>query len=156
MKSLVRLLLEGIALAALIGGTCVVAVNYRQLPEIIPIHFGISGAADGFGSKIWLPMLTILSIVMYITMTVARRFPQCSNTPWKITDENRQRQYALIQSLLTWLKAENAVLFAFLQWTMVQIALGADTALNPVFMGIWAASLIATIGTYFYFGYRAR
>lgn len=156
MNRFVRIVLESLALVGLVGGIVIVTLNYNHLPETIPIHFGLSGKPDGFGSKVWLLVVSVLSAVMYLTMTIARRYPQCSNTPWKITEENKQRQYALIEWLLTWLKAENALLFAFLQWTMVQVALGLAVSLNPVVMLIWVTMLLGTIGVYFYLGYKAR
>ena len=49
-----------IALAAgLIGATVVVtAARYGDLPESIPVHFGIDGRADSYGPRpiIWLPV----------------------------------------------------------------------------------------------------
>ena len=156
MRTGIRVILEVTAAAAMLVGVALVALNYANLPEIIPIHFGISGKADGFGSQLWLPVLPGLSVVIYTIMWLAQRNPQKSNTPWKITDENRERQYKLIVRLLTWLKAENAILFAYLQWAMIQVAFGGATGISSLFMCLWAASLLLTMGAYFYSGYRAR
>lgn len=156
MKALTRIALELVALAGIIGGVATVALHYNTLPATIPVHFGISGEADGFGPKVWLLVFSGLSIVIYLAISVARQFPQCSNTPWKITPENRARQYALIQSLLTWLKAEHALLFGFLQWSMVQVALGREPGLNPWALWAWIAAMLVTVAAYFYRGYRAR
>src|ERR1700730_10542412 len=38
---------------------------YGRLPEIIPTHFGLSGAADGWGSKATLLLFPVLGLAAY-------------------------------------------------------------------------------------------
>ncbi len=43
----------------------IVIVNYSKLPDTIPIHYGLSGEPDNFGSKIFIFTLPALYIFLY-------------------------------------------------------------------------------------------
>lgn len=156
MEKVTRIVTELLAAGAFLLGCAVVACNWSLLPETVPIHFGLFGQPDGFGSKGWLIAMPVLSAFMYLALSIAQRYPQFSNTPWKITAENREVQYALIRWLLQWLKLEVMVLLAFLQLSMVNVALGLATGLNMTFMIIFLVILFGTIASYMYRGYRSR
>jgi Protein of unknown function (DUF1648) len=53
--------------AAAIGGTAAyTALRYRELPDRVPLHFGIAGWADGYGPRplIWLLVIVQLFVVL--------------------------------------------------------------------------------------------
>lgn len=43
-----------------------VIFNFKDLPEVVPVHFGGDGKADGFGSKNSIWMLPILATMMFL------------------------------------------------------------------------------------------
>lgn len=58
-------------------------LNYKNLPEIIPVHFGGDGKADGFGSKNSIWMLPILATMIFLLFYNLSRNPdsQLLNLP---------------------------------------------------------------------------
>ena len=58
-------------------------LNYKNLPEIIPVHFGGDGKADGFGSKNSIWMLPILATMIFLLFYYLSRNPdsQLLNLP---------------------------------------------------------------------------
>ena len=96
---------------AVIAGTIVyTALRYRELPERVPIHFGLMGGADGFGPKpaIWLLVVVqVLVAVVYLTASQAAG------------------QRLLYVGLLT------IVLLAWLQAHIVAVAIDGTNRLQP-------------------------
>ncbi len=64
-------------------------------PEIVPIHFGSDGKANGFGSKDTHWLLPVIATLFFLLMTIIpiTRKPWIANYPVKITVENAERQY---------------------------------------------------------------
>ncbi|GAC1464595.1 MAG: hypothetical protein NVSMB70_10610 [Chamaesiphon sp.] len=62
-KSTQALALNVAATAGLIATLAIAVHAWFVLPDIIPIHFGISGQPNGWGSKATLWMLPILAII---------------------------------------------------------------------------------------------
>ena len=56
--------------AEIVGWVTIVVVwvmtmtNYQNLPDIIPSHYNISGKADGFGGKITILFLPLISTIL--------------------------------------------------------------------------------------------
>jgi hypothetical protein len=52
--------------AAIAGTVAYTALRYRELPDRVPLHFGIAGWADGFGPRvaIWLLVLVQLFVML--------------------------------------------------------------------------------------------
>jgi uncharacterized membrane protein len=58
--------------AVIIGATAfVTATRYRELPERVPIHFGITGAADSFGPRPVIWLLVAVQLTVAATFAVA-------------------------------------------------------------------------------------
>ncbi len=146
MKPL-KLTLELIALAAIVA-TCAMTVWFwNALPQVIPVHFNLVGQADGWGSKTWLALMPALGIFAYALMTAVTRFPSLSAKPYR-TDEQNARHYDMAKSLMPWLKAEMGLIYAFVQWSMINTALGAVSGLNPWIMLALVVVLLTTIGVH--------
>ena len=71
--------LEIIALLLLIVFWIFNVVHFKDLPEIIPIHFNGSGTADGFGPRASIFALPIIGTILYIGLTVLQKYPNYSN-----------------------------------------------------------------------------
>jgi Protein of unknown function (DUF1648) len=52
--------------AAIAGTVAYTALRYRELPDRVPLHFGIAGWADGYGPRpsIWLLVVVQLFVVL--------------------------------------------------------------------------------------------
>ena len=58
--------LELISLIAVIVSFTLVNRAYSELPDRIPIHFGITGRPDSWGSKRWTWIVPVLSAIMWV------------------------------------------------------------------------------------------
>ncbi|MBL7803820.1 MAG: DUF1648 domain-containing protein [Saprospiraceae bacterium] len=147
-KDIIIELLAAIGLALTLG---VAAWYYGHLPETIPTHFGPNGQPDGFSQKSRIFMLPALGLAIYIAMTLISRAPHKFNYPVTITPENKEMYYRRAAGLVRFLKAFIMLLFAYIVWSTVQIALGHAEGL-----GWWLAVLVPliTMGSMFYFTTR--
>ncbi|MCL4709172.1 DUF1648 domain-containing protein [bacterium] len=105
-----------------------------SLPEKIPTHFGATGEPDGWGSKYMLLALFLLAVVLYIGLTILRRYPHKYNYLWPITAQNAAAHYRLARQLVGFLKCTMVWMFAYIAWQTIQTALGNATGLSLAFL----------------------
>jgi uncharacterized membrane protein len=72
---------EIITVVGLIMTLSWVVIYYNELPSIIPTHFGATGEPDGYGNKWLLFLLPAIAVAIYLTATLADKFPQLMNYP---------------------------------------------------------------------------
>ncbi|MCR8634298.1 DUF1648 domain-containing protein [Paenibacillus radicis (ex Xue et al. 2023)] len=121
-KTNLEVLHDVISIVVILSSIAYLFVEWPKLPAQIPTHFNGSGKVDGWGGKGTLFILPIISIVIYIGLTVLSKFPHSFNYLSEITESNAQRQYINAKMLLSWLKVEIAVLFSYLLWKSVEVA----------------------------------
>lgn len=114
----------------------IISFNWNSLPETIPTHFNIRGEADGYGGKGILLLFPILSVAIYFLMSIAYKWPQFINIPWSLTKENIIRQIRLVWRMLLYLKIAVMLIFSYLTYQMIQIALHNEQFLGHFFLGI--------------------
>ena len=85
---------------------------------------------------------------MYIILTIIRRFPHTFNYPVQINENNAFRQYQLAVVYISLLKAQVVWLFAYLQWQMIQVALGNSTGLGAWFIVVVLLAFLLPILIY--------
>lgn len=132
--TLVEVILELISLIGLLGSAYILAKFWPDLPAAIPKHFGPTGEVDAWGDRSSLYFLLGINLFVYLMMTVIRWFPHTFNFPVTITADNAARQYQLAVWYISLLKAQVVWLFAYLQWQMIQVALGNSTGLGTWFI----------------------
>ena len=66
---------EVLAVLGILAHVLILVYYWPALPDVIPTHFGISGEADGWGSKNNLFGLLGASVFIYVMMTVLNFFP---------------------------------------------------------------------------------
>jgi len=148
--------LETIAIGALVYGIILVLQAWSSLPTTIPTHFDASGNADGWGPKYMIVLLPGINVFIIPLMLFLRRFPWISNTPIKITEENAERQYALIVRLLSALACLISLLFLALVRDTIAIAGGGTSLLGPWFMPVFIIPIMGVILWYVISSVRAR
>ena len=84
------------------------------------------------------------------------RFPHIQNYPWKITEENAKRQYALSRRLLAGLRALLMVMFALIVWGQIESALGRATGLGAWFAPVFMGGMVLLVGGFLVMAWRAR
>ncbi len=129
---------------------------WRSIPDTVPIHFGAWGLPNSWGPKPWVLLLPLVAVGFYFGLGTLAKRPQSFNYPFAITDENRPRQYALASLLVQALRAEALWVFAYMEWGMVQTALGRATGLGGWFLAAALAAVFGTIAVYLVAAARAR
>jgi uncharacterized membrane protein len=132
-----------VGLALLIG---LPIFAWSGLPDEIPIHFGISGDPDSWGSREAIWLLPAVGLVMWAAMAVLTRFPHAYNYPWVITRENAEDLYRLSRSMVIWLNAGITLLFAYIQWGTLRAATGDVDGLGALIVPVAIIGIFGTIG----------
>ncbi|MBY0436435.1 MAG: DUF1648 domain-containing protein [Cyclobacteriaceae bacterium] len=133
-----------------------IASSYPKLPDTIPIHFGSSGVANGFGSKSMLWILPIVMGVTYIIQTIAVRFPHLFNYPIAITEENAARQYKNQVLMIRVLKPILVLIFLYISYATIQNGLGVMHSLSPWLLPVTLVFVFGTIAFFIFRGFRLR
>jgi uncharacterized membrane protein len=127
-----------------------------NLPDKIPVHFGVSGNPDLWGDKIKLTYIPVVMIFIYGLLTLVVRFPHTFNYLVEITQENAEFQYKNARKLISWLKIEIIFVFAYIEWITVQVAYGKKSGLDVWFLPFFLVLLFGTVIFYFFKMIRNR
>jgi uncharacterized membrane protein len=130
--------------------------SWSSLPDKIPTHFGFDGAPDAWGSKMTLLLMPILATVIFAILTVLSRFPHTYNYPWRLTEQNAERQYRLARMLLTAVKMEVIYLFAYIEYGTIRTALGNADGLGSLVPSFILIALFGTVAFYFVKAWQSR
>lgn len=131
---------------SIIWGTCfILFLNYLNLPDRIPTHFGASGQPDAWSGKTSLFALPIIMVVLYIGLTILGRFPHTYNYLCKITKENAPFQYLNTRMFIGLLKSEIILAFAYIEWATIQVAGGKAYGLGIGFLPVFLIIIFGTL-----------
>jgi uncharacterized membrane protein len=138
---------ELVAVLGLLSAIFVVVFNYRDLPQRIPTHFGVSGVVDHWGDKSALWLIVGLSCVLYAVLSLVRFLPtSLINVP--VAQEQRAAAIPISFEMIAWLKAEVMCMFAFLTWTVVGVVEGRGQGLGVWFLPVTMVVIFGTIAFY--------
>ena len=107
-------LMNRLSLLVLLGTAVFLVLYWKDIPQKVPMHFNAAGQIDRWGSKAELLILPVIALLLYLLMTVVEQFPGAWNTGVKVTEENRERVYALLGHMLSTLKFLIMVMFAWI------------------------------------------
>ncbi|MDT0165461.1 DUF1648 domain-containing protein [Actinotalea sp. AC32] len=82
-----------------------------RLPERVPVHFGLDGSADRWGSRDEVWLLLGLWVVLQAGVSLLARAPHVHNYPVEVTAANAQDLYRESERLLVGVGAAMAVAF---------------------------------------------
>lgn len=80
--------------------TVFLAVVWKKLPDTVPSHFNAAGTPDAYGGKAVLLLEPILAILIFALIAFVRRIPSAWNFPVRVTDRNRDRLYAIGNTMM--------------------------------------------------------
>lgn len=120
----------------------VIAVYYwDKLPSVIPIHFGISGAADGWADKsifqvFLLPLLQAMILLLFVFIYYRPQYSNIPTTMWlaALDDKNKARAYELIRTLHAGVLLIVGTMFTYLTYSMNASALVKGRGLSSPFL----------------------
>lgn len=127
---------------------------YQALPEQIPTHFNATGIPDGFGSKITVFLLPVLSLVIVGGLTFLARKPHHFNYPFVVTPENAAFEYRKARTILRVMNALVSLMFMLITWHTVRASTG-----GPDRLGLWFGALVALtliVPLALFFGWRDK
>jgi uncharacterized membrane protein len=145
---MMRKLLEAATLLILLANLALTTdalVGPHALPGRIPTHFDITGQPNTWGNPRMLLLLPLISLALYLMMTLLSRRPASFNYPAPITAQNRTRMHRLAVAMLAWLKAEVILLFALIQFFAIRTSRIQENLLPPWLMPVGLVLIFATI-----------
>lgn len=146
MFSKFQIALEILTLAVNAGTAIFLIVIWDSLPEKIPTHFNASGEIDGYGSPSSLIFIFVTMLLLSLMLFVITLFPNIWNMPGKITENNANKAYSYIRSMLV---GQSLIIAATFAYMTIMSALQ-----KP--LGLWFTfvSLILTFGDIIFFIYK--
>lgn len=97
-------------------------ISWSSLPETIPVHFDAKGQPDGYGGRITIFFSPLLTLALFILLTVLNRRPDIFNYPVRISPENAEYHYRLATKMLRLLKLSLVIMFGAITWSVVHSA----------------------------------
>lgn len=87
---------------------------WNELPDKVPGHFNGAGVIDRWGSKYELIVIPIVSVFLFLGISLMEKYPDAWNTGVKVTEENKERVYLEIKNMIVTLKFLVTLTFAFI------------------------------------------
>ncbi|MER2029901.1 MAG: DUF1648 domain-containing protein [Solibacillus sp.] len=117
----------------------VLFMNWRELPNEVPVHFDGSGNVDRWGSKWELLILPGIGIAMHFFLKIFEKFPETHNYPARINESNAEVFYRNSRQTLNYMRNILNILFAYIVYRTIAIALEEATTIGWPFFIILAA-----------------
>lgn len=97
-------------------------ISYVNLPELIPIHYNLSGEATGYGKKY--TIFIVLGIVLIVTasLCVMLRIPgfyKLMNVPWPVPWGREALVISATKDYVCWCNLGMTATFAYLNFSIV-------------------------------------
>jgi uncharacterized membrane protein len=142
-------ILQTICFLILAVNVILLIMSWSGLPAGIPTHFNFSGVPDSYGSKSELLVLPIITVALYILITVIERFPKMYNFPFEITEKNASYEYKSARKMLVFMKTEVVASFSYILWASIEIAKGVISGLGNWFSLVFIVIVGGTIGFFY-------
>jgi uncharacterized membrane protein len=140
-----KIIIEASALVILLSTFAYVITNWNTIPEQIPSHFNFQGQIDSWSSKNFVFFPVLVSLFLYLLLTVVSFFPSMWNMPVKITEENMEQAYHYTRNMITILKLELVSVFAY-----ITIQTSKAQVLSPYFLPVFLTVIFGTIGLHIF------
>lgn len=142
--------LEGLAiigLGVLAWVTYLAFFGSERLPARIPIHFDHDGSPNGWGQPSSLLVLPLVTLALYLVITIVSQFPRTFHFPVRGTGENLARIEHLTLEMIPWLKTEMVWLVAWFQWFSIDAA-RSGKGVVPELFPLGVAAVLGTAAWY--------
>lgn len=150
-KNKYDILVTRLTLAILVFTLVFYAFYWFKMPDMIPMHYNLSGQIDRWGSKYESLFIPLGMIVLYVFLAFVEKNPSLWNTGVKITPENQQRIYPILLHFICTTRLIIMLFFAYMMFcTLLAMPLG------KWFMVGWILALAADFIFWFYLLFKAR
>jgi len=138
-------ILDIVGFLMLAGMLVYAMVNYGNLPDEIPTHFGFNGKPDNFSPKFNVFVVPIIGLLLYTVMYLLNHVPHLFNYPTDITIENAPQQYRAATKAIRILNVFLAAIFFYLTFAIIRTAKGLQEGLGSTFGVILIVGLIGML-----------
>ena len=145
-----------ITLMLSVGNFVYLFMNWSNIPDVVPTHFGVSGMANDFGSKNSLLLSPIMATLLSVGMIVLSYFPKAFNIPVTLNRENIKREYKLGRDLLLVIALEISAFFLYVEVQNIRIALERVKSLGGAFIVIELVVIFFTVAFYIFKMVKAK
>jgi len=123
---------------------------FNDLPNQIPKHYNAMGQVDSYANRGMIWLVPAIGLIIYVGLTFLNKFPFIFNYPTKVTNENAEKLYTIGTRTIRLLKVVVILLFAFLNYKTILIALNKATEIGKFYLPILLIVLATIIGTMIY------
>ena len=126
-----------LALLVTIFVTLTALYGSNAVPDVEPMTNPFSSHPSDWGTRARLLQIPVVQLILYAFGVLLARYSGALNLPVQVNADNCLRLQLLAKSMISWLKAEVLILFAFLQIVEVQVARGSRSGIPALpFQGI--------------------
>lgn len=122
-------------------------VNFKNLPETIPIHYNIAGTPDGFGPKSTIWFETTLTTALFLFLMYVSKKP---NFPLLNIPQNIKKKPILTEFIVSILLLIIMLIFADINYESIQNALGKTNGLSSIIHYLLGLVFIFVFGLLIY------
>lgn len=141
-------LLEVMAGGALLFLWIGILYSYTHSPDVVPLHFDLSGNPDGYGDKNSLFISPIIATFLYGLLTLINSFPHSFNYPVTITPENALEQYTAATRLIRCIKLAIIMIIGILEYQTYRIGLQQIAAFDVWVLPLCGLALFGPMAYY--------
>lgn len=129
-----------ICLLCLVGSAVFLIINWDKISSSIPGHYNAAGEVDKMTDKSSSIILLIVGLIMFIGLSIIEKFPQIWNTGVQVTEENKEKVYRILKSMVETIKLLITLVFSYL-------ALQSTTGENlpSLFLPIYLMSIFGSL-----------
>ncbi|RCR66179.1 DUF1648 domain-containing protein [Larkinella punicea] len=147
-------LLNALTLLLLVGQVVLIIGYYAQLPETIPVHFGLAGKPDRWGGRGQLFIVPGLATFIFVIFWSIRQIPpDYYNMPTPLTPENRERQIRNTHEMLAMLACVVMIFMFWSLWDWIRSASNGELVRSKIAPLIFIG--LSILGTIIYYVRRA-
>lgn len=128
-------------LLAVAGLIALPLYHFGALPGEVPLHFGMDGSPDGYGSKAEVLVFTGISVVVVLGMLLAAPYAAHFNYPMKVKEENAAAVHQLGARMMRVLGITLGLLMLWISYQSIQTALGNRQGLDMLVTVLLLAAL---------------
>ncbi|RDW16480.1 hypothetical protein CWR48_16485 [Oceanobacillus arenosus] len=136
---------DTIGFSCYIGSIILLIVVWNSLPNQVPAHYNANGEVDRWGAKGELLILPAIGAFLMLLMQVIERFPETHNYPERLNSENLGRFYLNSRMMINQIKNIFLIIFAYIAFESISIALGWGKALGGWFLPLAVLSVFIPI-----------
>jgi len=132
---------EIVCLLCIIGVFIYLVIAWPNIPTEVPGHYNAVGEVDRITKKDSLIVLPIVTLIMYIGLSILIKFPQAWNTGVRVTEENRERVYRILKNMLNTTKLLVVLGFTYITVNSI-MAKPLHILFLPIYLSLMFGSLI--------------